>query len=116
MESSVLVAIISVGGAGLIAGLGYFMKHLVDGIGAKIDKLEKDLNARIDKLDESLNARIDKLEAKVDKLEEDLTALKVSVAKIATTQQEHSAKGHGERISALEGATFGAGAKTPTSG
>ena len=102
MESSVVVAIISVVGAGLIAGLGYFMKHLVDGIGAKIDRLE----------------------ARVDRLEEGLNDLRVVVAKIAATQQDHSAKlqhmmdhmmSHGERISALEVATFGAGAKTPTS-
>ena len=118
METTVIATIITVLGTGLLAGFGYFMKHLVDGIAVKIDKLEAGLNAKIDKLE----AKVDKLEAKVDNLADelrsdinelrsDINTLQVSVAKIETTLQEHGTKlqhmmNHGERISALEGATF----------
>lgn len=114
MESSVTATIITLLGTGLIVGLGYFMKRLVHGIEAKIDKLEASLTAKIDKVE----ARVDKLEEKVDglavELRSEITDLKVGLAEIAATQQEHSAKlqhmmGHGERISALEGAVFGTG-------
>ena len=112
METTVIATIITVLGTGLLAGFGYFMKHLVDGIADKIDKLE----AKVDKLETGLTARIDKLEAKVDGLADELRAeistLKVSVAKIETTLQKHGdalqrMMDHGERISALEGAVAG---------
>ena len=95
----------------------------------KIDKLDK----KIDKLDEkdrhedranvdgdSINTKIDKLDEKVkhvkiDKLDEKVGSLTASVAAIAATQAEHGIKlqhmmGHGERLSAIEGATFGTAA------
>ena len=121
MESSVIAAIISVIGAGLLGMFGYFIRH----IGAKIDRLEEKIDTKIDKLEERLNTRIDGLEARIARLEEkvdnlavelrsEINTLKVGLVKIATTQEEHSVKlqhmmGHGERISALEGAVFGAG-------
>ena len=74
----------------------------------KIDKLDEKVNTKIDKLDEKVNTKIDKLDEKVN-------TLTASVAAIAATQAEHGSKlqhmmGHGERISALEGATFGTAA------
>ena len=119
MEITLIATIITVLGTGILAGFGYFMKHLIDGmkhlindLGTKIDKLETDLTTRIDKLETDLGTRIDKLEAKVDKLSTEVTTLKVSVAAMAATQQEHGDKlqhmmQHGERISTLEGAVFG---------
>ncbi len=118
MESTVIATIITVLGTGVLAGFGYFMKHLVDGISDKIDKLEADLNGKIDKLEsriDGLESKIDKLESKVDdsvkQLHQEINELRVSVAEIASTQREHSAMLQhmmrlGERVSALEGATF----------
>ena len=124
MESSVIAAIISMIGAGLLGMFGYSIRHigakintLEERLNAKIDKLEERLNTRIDKLEERLNTRIDKLEEKVDnlavELRSEINTLKVGLVKIATTQAEHSVKlqhmmEHGEGISALEGAVFGA--------
>ena len=59
-----------------------------------------------------MDAQTDNLEAKLDRLQESLNELRVSVARIAATQQEHNAElrrmmNHDERISALEGAVFG---------
>ena len=53
--------------------------------------------------------------AKLDKLNEKVGSLTAGIAAIAATQAEHGSKlermmGHGERISALEGATFGTAA------
>ncbi len=108
MEITLIATIITVLGTGILAGFGYFMKHLVDGM----KHLINDLGTKIDKLETELTTRIDKLEAKVDKLGMEVTALKVSVAAMAATQQEHGDKlqhmmQHGERISTLEGAVFG---------
>ena len=121
MESSVIAAIINAIGVGLLGGVGFFMQRMH----ADIRGLSVQINTRIHQLEESLNARIDKLETRIDKLEEkvdnlavelrsEINTLKVSLGNIATTQAEHSTKlqhmmGHGERISALEGAVFGAG-------
>ena len=126
MESTLTTTIILGIGAGLFTGLGYFVKRIADDIVARIDKLEERLDARIDKLEariDRLDARIDRLEARIDRLEakvddlatelrSEITELKVALTKIATTQDEHSAKllhmmNQGERISALEGAVSG---------
>ena len=99
-------------------------------VGSKIDKLDEKVNTKIDKLDEKVNTKIDKLDGKVgskidkldgkvgskiDKLDGKVNTLTASVAAIAATQAEHGIMlqhmmGHGERISALEGATFGTAA------
>ena len=119
MESTLTTTIILGIGAGLFAGLGYFVKRLADDIVARIDELDERLNDRIDRLEariDRLEARIDRLEAKVDdlatELRSEITELKVALTKIVTTQDEHSAKllhmmNQGERISALEGAVSG---------
>ncbi len=88
-------------------------------IDTKIDELDKKIDTKIDELDKKIDAKIDKLDkkvdAKIDKLDEKVNTLTASVAAIAATQAEHSTMldhmmGHGERISALEGATFGTAA------
>ena len=81
MEPSVIETISIFGGAALLL-FGYFIRS----VGTKIDKLDEKVNT--------------------------LTA---TVAAIAATQAEHGKKlehmmGHGERISALEGVTFGTAA------
>ncbi|MCY4494059.1 MAG: hypothetical protein OXB92_09415 [Acidimicrobiaceae bacterium] len=81
MEPSVVQTICIFGGAALLL-FGYFIRS----VGTKIDKLDEKVNA--------------------------LTA---TVAVMAATQAEHGKKldhmmGHGERISALEGANFGTAA------
>ena len=81
MEPSVVQTISIFGGAALLP-FGYFIRS----VGTKIDKLDEKVNA--------------------------LTA---TVAAMAATQAEHGKKldhmmGHGERISALEGANFGTAA------
>lgn len=81
MEPSVVETISIFGGAALLL-FGYFIRS----VGTKIDKLDEKVNT--------------------------LTA---TVAAIAATQAEHGKKlehmmGHEERISALEGATFGTAA------
>ena len=100
MEPSVIVGIISVIGTIVVFVCGYFLRD----VSTKIDKLDK----KIDKLDEKVNTKIDKLDGKVN-------TLTANVAAIAATQAEHGSKlqhmmGHGERISALEGVTFGTAA------
>ena len=89
MEPSV-VETISIFGGGALLMFGYFIRS----VGTKIDKLDEKIDTKIAQLDEKVNA---------------LTA---TVAAIAATQAEHGKKlehmmGHGERISALEGANFG---------
>ena len=99
--------------------VGSKIDKLDEKVGSKIDKLDEKVNAKIDKLDEKVNAKIDKLDekvnAKIDKLDGKVNTLTASVAAIAATQAEHGSKlqhmmGHGERISALEGVTFGTAA------
>jgi len=85
MEPSVVETISIFGGAALLL-FGYFIRS----VGTKIDKLDE----------------------KIGKLDEKVNALTATVAAIAATQAEHGKKlehmmGHGERISALEGVTFG---------
>ena len=115
MEPTVIATIISVTGTIVVSLCGYFMWD----VRTKIDKLDKKFDTKIDKLDEKVNTKIDKLDEKVntkiDKLDEKVNTLTASVAAIAATQAEHGSKlqhmmGHGERISALEGATFGTAA------
>ena len=126
MELSVIVEIISVIGTVVVCVCGYFLRD----VRTKIDKLDAKINTKIDKLDEKIDTKIDKLDAKVntkiDKLDEKvdnlagelrskINALEVGVAAIAATQAEHGIKlqhmmGHGERLSAIEGATFGTAA------
>ena len=122
MEPSVIVEIISVTGTVVVFVCGYFIRSVradirnlgvqvntkIDKLDKKIDKLDKTVNTKIDKLDKTVNTKIDKLDEKVN-------TLTASVAAIAATQAEHGSKlqhmmGHGERISALEGATFGTAA------
>ncbi len=92
-------------------------------VGSKIDKLDTKIGTKIgtkiDKLDEKIGTKIDKLDEKVgtkiDKLDEKVGTLTASVAAIAATQAEHGIMlqhmmEHGERISALEGASFGTAA------
>ena len=88
-------------------------------IGTKIDKLDTKIGTKIDKLDEKVGSKIDKLDEKVgtkiDKLDTKVGTLTASVAAIAATQAEHGIMlqhmmEHGERISALEGASFGTAA------
>ncbi len=93
MEPSVIATIISVTATIVVSLCGYFMWDMR----TKIDKLDKKFDTKIDQLDEKVNT---------------LTA---TVAAIAATQAEHGKKldhmmGHGERISALEGVTFGTAA------
>ena len=93
MEPSVVATIISVTATIVVSLCGSFMWD----VRRKIDNLDKKIETKIDKLDEKVNT---------------LTA---SVAAIAATQAEHGKKlehmmGHGERISALEGANFGTAA------
>ena len=134
MELSVIVEIISVIGTLVVFVCGYFIRSvradirnlgvqvntkidkLDEKVNTKIDKLDKKVDTKIDKLDEKVNTKIDKLDEKVntkiDKLDEKVNTLTASVAAIAATQAEHGIMlqhmmGHGERISALEGATFG---------
>ena len=104
MELSVIVEIISVIGTVVVCVCGYFIRS----VRADIRNLGVQTNTKIDKLDEKVNTKIDKLDEKVN-------TLTASVAAIAATQAEHGIKlqhmmGHGERISALEGATFGTAA------
>ena len=115
MEPTVIATIISVFGGAVIGLFIYFIRS----VSTKIDKLDEKVNTKIDKLDEKVDTKIDKLEKKVDNLAGELcskiNALEVGVAAIAATQAEHGIKlqhmmGHGERISALEGATFGTAA------
>ena len=137
MEPSVIVEIISVIGTVVVCVCGYFIRSvradirnlgvqintkidkLDEKVNTKIDKLDEKVNTKIDKLDEKVNTKIDKLDEKVntkiDELDEKVGSLTASVAAIAATQAEHGIKlqhmmGHGERISALEGATFGTAA------
>ena len=133
MELSVIVEIISVIGTLVVCVCGYFLRDVstkIDKLDEKVDKLDEKVNTKIDKLDEKVNTKIDKLDEKVntkidkldekvntkiDKLDEKVNTLTASVAAIAATQAEHGSKlqhmmGHGERISALEGATFGTAA------
>ena len=92
-------------------------------IGTKIDKLDTKIGSKIgtkiDKLDTKIGTKIDKLDekvgSKIDKLDEKVGTLTASVAAIAATQAEHGIMlqhmmEHGERISALEGASFGTAA------
>ena len=122
MELSVIVEIISVIGTLVVCVCGYFLRDVstkIDKLDEKVDKLDEKVDTKIDKLDEKVNTKIDKLDEKVntkiDKLDEKVNTLTASVAAIAATQAEHGSKlqhmmGHGERISALEGATFGTAA------
>ena len=126
MEPTVIATIISVTGTIVVSLCGYFMwdvRTKIDKLDkkfdTKIDKLDEKVNTKIDKLDEKVNTKIDKLDEKVntkiDKLDEKVNTLTASVAAIAATQAEHGIKlqhmmGHGERISALEGVTFGTAA------
>ena len=111
MELSVIVEIISVIGTLVVCVCGYFLRDVstkIDKLDEKVDKLDEKVDTKIDKLDEKVNTKIDKLDEKVN-------TLTASVAAIAATQAEHGSKlqhmmGHGERISALEGATFGTAA------
>ena len=96
MESSVNTVIISVLGAGLIGMFGYFLRRITSDI--------QSLGARLEK-------RIDKLETAVGEMRSDIGTLRENVAAIAATQAEHGLQlgrmlEHGERIAALEGATF----------
>ena len=132
MEPSVIETISIFGGAALLL-FGWFIRsvgkkidqldkkvdRLDTKIDTKIDKLDEKVGSKIDKLDEKVNTKIDKLDEKVntkiDKLDGKVNTLTASVAAIAATQAEHGSKlqhmmGHGERISALEGATFGTAA------
>ena len=115
MEPSVIEVIITILGGGLLGMFGWFIRI----VRADIQTLGTQLNTKIDKLDENINTKIDKLEKKVDNLAGELrskiNALEMGVAAIAATQAEHGIKlqhmmGHGERISAIEGATFGTAA------
>ena len=126
MELSVIVEIISVIGTVVVCVCGYFLRDVrtkIDKLDAKIntkiDKLDAKVDTKIDKLDAKVNTKIDKLDEKVDNLAGELrskiNALEVGVAAIAATQAEHGIKlqhmmGHGERLSAIEGATFGTAA------
>ncbi len=88
MEPSVVQTISIFGGAALVL-FGYFIR--------------------------SVGTKIDKLDTKIDKLDEKVNTLTATVAAMAATQAEHGKKlehmmGHGERISALEGANFGTAA------
>ncbi len=115
MEPSVVATIISVTATIVVSLCGSFMWD----VRRKIDKLDKKIETKIDKLDKKVETKIDKLdkkvETKIDKLDEKVNTLTASVAAIAATQAEHGKKlehmmGHGERISALEGANFGTAA------
>ena len=131
MESSVIAAIISVIGAGLLGGFGYFARHLgakIDNldkkIDTKIDNLDKKIDTKINKLEERFNARIDGLEVRIQRLEEkvdnlavelrlEINSLKLAVGKIEFTQAHHSSQleqitSYGERIGRLERAVFDA--------
>ena len=122
MEPTVIATIISVLGATTLGLFIHFIRSVsadIGKLGEKIDKLDEKVNTKIDKLDEKVNTKIDKLDEKVntkiDKLDEKVGSLTAGVAAIAATQAEHGIKlermmGHGERISALEGATFGTAA------
>ena len=126
MEPTVIATIISVFGGAVIGLFIYFIRSvstkidkLDEKVNTKIDKLDEKVDTKIDKLDEKVDTKIDKLEKKVDNLAGELcskiNALTASVAAVAATQAEHGIKlqhmmGHGERISALEGATFGTAA------
>ena len=104
MEPTVIATIISVFGAGLLGMIGWFIRS----VRADIQNLGTQLNTKIDKLDEKVDNLAGELRSKIN-------ALEVGVAAIAATQAEHGIKlqhmmGHGERISALEGATFGTAA------
>ena len=111
MEPTVIATIISVLGATTLGLFIHFIRSVsadIGKLGEKIDKLDEKVNTKIDKLDEKVNTKIDKLDEKVG-------SLTAGVAAIAATQAEHGIKlermmGHGERISALEGATFGTAA------
>ena len=126
MEPTVIATIISVFGGAVIGLFIYFIRSvstkidkLDEKVDTKIDKLDEKVDTKIDKLEKKVDTKIDKLEKKVDNLAGELcskiNALEVGVAAIAATQAEHGIKlqhmmGHGERISALEGATFGTAA------
>ena len=139
MEPTVIATISIFGGAALLL-FGWFIRSVgkkidqldkkVDRLDTKIDKLDEKVDTKIDKLDEKVNTKIDKLDEKVntkidkldekvntkiDKLDGKVNTLTANVAAIAATQAEHGSKlqhmmGHGERISALEGVTFGTAA------
>ena len=106
METPVIQTISILGGAVLLL-FGWFIRIVItkiDQINTRIDRLEDKFEAKFDGLE-------DKFEAKFDRLEEKVATLTSTVAAIAATQAEHGAilehmMGHGERISALEGAIF----------
>ncbi|MDE0067587.1 MAG: hypothetical protein OXN44_12050 [Acidimicrobiaceae bacterium] len=90
MEPTVIATIIGAIGTGLLGMFGYFI-HSVRG---DIRDVRGDVNA----LDEKFDKRLGKLE--------------VTVAAMAATLEQHGKllhhmMGHGERITALEGAVFG---------
>ena len=98
MESSVIAAIISVIGAGLLGGFGYSMQRLhvkIDGLEERIDKkidekidgleerIDKKIDEKIDGLEERFNVRIDGLNARIDRLEVRIDRLEVKVDNLA---------------------------------
>ena len=117
METPVIQTISILGGAVLLL-FGWFIRIVItkiDQINTRIDRLEDKFEAKFDGLEDKFEAKFDgledKFEAKFDRLEEKVATLTSTVAAIAATQAEHGAilehmMGHGERISALEGAIF----------
>ncbi|MCQ3807504.1 MAG: hypothetical protein OXB92_13460 [Acidimicrobiaceae bacterium] len=113
METPVIQTISILGGAVLLL-FGWFIRIVItkiDQINTRIDRLEDKIDRLEDKFEAKFDGLEDKFEAKFDRLDEKFAALTSTVAAIAATQAEHGAilehmMGHGERISALEGAIF----------
>lgn len=99
MEPTVIATIIGVIGTGLLGMFGYFIHSVRGDI--------RDVRGDVKALDDKFDKRLGKLE--------------VTVAAIAATQEQHGKllhhmMGHGERITALEGAVFGRRAEGAVSG
>lgn len=127
MEPAVIAAVISVTGAGLLGGVGFFLQRLdkkFDRLDQKIDRLDQKFDQRLEAFEERINLKVDGLESRIEKLEgsvealgvelrSELASLKLAVGKIEFAQDHHSEQlaliaGYSERIARLEGAVFNA--------
>ncbi|MCY3850904.1 MAG: hypothetical protein OXF75_08905 [Acidimicrobiaceae bacterium] len=120
MEPAVIAAVISVTGAGLLGGVGFFLQRL----DKKFDRLDQKIDQRLEAFEERINLKVDGLESRIEKLEgkvealgvelrSELASLKLTVGKIEFAQDHHSEQlaliaGYSERIARLEGAVFNA--------
>jgi len=64
---------------GTVIGVFLWLRHDINLLNAKIDRVYDDLNAKIDRVSDGFNARVDGLSARLDRTDENISALRESL-------------------------------------